>query len=365
MSTAIVRSKENLAALLSQENVVSQIRPILPKHLTIDRLVKCVLLAAARQPKLLECTTTSIVRAVMTAAELGLEPTGTLGHGYIVPYGTEATLIPGYRGLITLARRSGMMKKIEARVVYAEDVFDVELGLDSKLVHKPNFDADPSDANIRFVYAVAELVDGSTQFEVMTRKQVDGIRNRSKAARNGPWVTDYAEMARKTVVRRLCKYLPLSVEMVKALELVDEHEGLAETVDVQARVIEPGENRTEQVKAVLKSRKKAERPAPEEDGPPPPTDADIPAEYADDMPVEEPPAGAQGEQTEEVTRQEALAIMLSEAQDCTLAEAREALDRFAGNVFKKKLAELSPKSLDGVEVRIKDGSIRVAAKAGA
>jgi recombinational DNA repair protein RecT len=126
-------------------------------------------------------------------------------------------MIPGYRGLISLARRSGQLKSIEARVVYANDTFGIEYGTSPFLKHVPNLTGDPGP--LVLVYAVARLVDGGEQVEVMTKVQVDAIRSRSRAGKSGPWVTDYDEMARKTVVRRICKYLPLSVELAKALEI--------------------------------------------------------------------------------------------------------------------------------------------------
>lgn len=204
---------------------------VLPRHLTAERVVKIALAATSRTPLLLQCTPQSILQAVMQASQLGLEPGSVLGSAYLVPFknknGTmECTLIPGYRGLIDLARRSGQIQSIEARVVYANDDFDYAFGLDVVLRHKPALDAEPGE--IVAVYGVAHLKDGGVQVEVMRRAEVDAIRKRSRASGSGPWVTDYAEMARKTVIRRLCKYLPLSVELAAALELDAQASGEAE-----------------------------------------------------------------------------------------------------------------------------------------
>lgn len=190
----------------------------IPKHLTPDRIIKVGLTACSKNPNLLACTRESLLQSIMQAAELGLEPGGALGEGYLVPYGKVCQFIPGYRGFISLARRSGQIISLEAHVVHEKDKFTFELGLESKLVHIPDLESD-DPGKMRFVYAVAKLVGGGVQFEVMSRAQVEAIRRRSKAGNGGPWVSDYEEMSRKTVVRRLFKYLPVSVELSTALEL--------------------------------------------------------------------------------------------------------------------------------------------------
>ena len=209
------------------ERSLPNIRDIAAKHLTPERLVKVVLGAASRTPLILDCTPISVVKAVLQAAELGLEPGSSLGEFWLVPFKNgktgqrEVQGIPGYRGLISLARRTGEIANLYAEAVYEGDNFDVELGLEPRLVHKPDFDNEKREdpKHLRFVYAVARFKDGSFQFTVMSRKQVEAIRRRSKAGDSGPWVSDYEEMAKKTVLRRLAKYLPMSVEMAKAMEL--------------------------------------------------------------------------------------------------------------------------------------------------
>lgn len=190
----------------------------LPKHLTADRILKVALTAINKTPKLLECTRESLLLSIMQAAELGLEPGGALGEGYLVPYGSQCQFIPGYRGLISLARRSGQIISIEAHVVHEKDAFECTLGLDPALTHTPAWD-EVDSGPLRFVYAVAKLKDGGVQFDVMSRAQIEAIRNKSKAGRSGPWVDHFEEMARKTVIRRLFKYLPVSVELATALEI--------------------------------------------------------------------------------------------------------------------------------------------------
>jgi len=217
---AAIEKVSTLRELLQGQIVA--FREVMPKHLTPERLIRVACAAASRAPLLLKCTPASILRAVMEAAQLGLDPSGSLGSAYLVPYqnkknGTyEVQLIVGYRGLIDLARRSGEIASIEAHVVHAKERFKIAYGLNPVLEHEPLLEDDPG--GMVAVYAVARLRDGTTQSEVMTKHQIDGIRARSRAGQSGPWVTDYEEMARKTVVKRLCKYLPLSVELEQALE---------------------------------------------------------------------------------------------------------------------------------------------------
>ncbi|GAK01483.1 recombinational DNA repair protein RecT [Geomicrobium sp. JCM 19055] len=116
----------------------------------------------------------------------------------------------GYKGMIDLARRSGHIKSIYAHTVHANDEFEYELGLEPKLVHKP---ATGDRGNMEYAYAVAHFVDGGYQFEVFSHHDIEQVKKRSKAGNFGPWKTDYEEMAKKTVVRRMFKYLPISIEI--------------------------------------------------------------------------------------------------------------------------------------------------------
>lgn len=221
-----------IAGLLTDPKIKAQMALAMPKHMTADRLARIALTEVRRVPKLAQCDQTSFLGAIMQCAQLGLEPGGALGHAYLLPFdknkknaqgrwekvGTEVQLIVGYRGMIDLARRSGQIISIEARVVRAKDFFEVELGLDSRLVHRPAW-GEANRGEPTFAYAVAKLKDGGLQFEVMSRVEIEAIRARSKAKDSGPWVTDWEEMAKKTVIRRLFKYLPVSIEIQRAVGL--------------------------------------------------------------------------------------------------------------------------------------------------
>lgn len=220
---------ETIAGLLTDPKIKQQMALALPKHMTADRLARIALTEVRKVPALGRCDQASFLGAIMQCAQLGLEPGGALGHAYLLPFEnrkkgiTEVQFIVGYRGMIDLARRSGQILSLEARAVYETDYFKVSLGLNPDLQHEPNWDA-ADRGQLRFVYAVAKLKDGGTQFEVMSRAEVERVRSQSKAGQSGPWVSHFEEMAKKTVIRRLFKYLPVSIELATAVGLDEQAE---------------------------------------------------------------------------------------------------------------------------------------------
>jgi recombination protein RecT len=219
-----------------------ELQAALPRHLTADKMLRLVFTACTKNPKLLECSQASIYGAVLQCAQLGLEP-DLLGQAYLVPYfnskkkTSECQLIPGYLGLLTLARRSGQIASIEARVVREGDLFQYEFGLQPKLVHRP----DPAaEGEVSHVYAIARFMHGGEpSWDVMTKAEVELHRARSKAAQTGPWVSDWNAMALKTVLRKLCKLLPASVELQTAVQLDEAADaGLPQDLPIAEGVVE-------------------------------------------------------------------------------------------------------------------------------
>lgn len=258
-----VATVDRFRALVTSPKMVEAMKAVLPRHLTPDRMARLVLGCAVTTPKLRQCTPESITMCMMAASETGLEPGGSLGHCYIIPYGDKATFLIGYRGMIDLARRSGQLKSIDSRVVYKADKFVCTFGLEPRLEHIPAWDSERNDTDIIAAYAVAHLLDGATQMDVMTRPEIDAIRKRSRASGSGPWVTDYSEMCRKTVVRRLFKYLPSSPEIAKALEYEDTTQGYVESAiieDAADNALKPGRH---EVKGKAKAKA---TPEPEPEG---------------------------------------------------------------------------------------------------
>lgn len=202
-----------------------EIRRALPKHMDPDRLARIALTTIRTTPKLLDCNVQSLLAAVMQSAQLGLEP-GLLGHCYIIPYGKEAQFIIGYRGMIDLARRSGNIESIQAHEVYANDFFRLEYGLEDTLKHIPWHLREDKEVDkpgdFRGCYMVAKFVGGGHHIHYMPKSEIEDHKRRSKAAGNGPWVTDYIEMAKKTVVRSAWKWLPISVEIMRQTQAADE-----------------------------------------------------------------------------------------------------------------------------------------------
>lgn len=225
---------QTIAALMSDPKIKAQMALALPKHMTSDRLARIALTEIRKVPALARCEQTSFLGAIMQCAQLGLEPGGALGHAYLLPFEnrrkgiTEVQFIVGYRGMIDLARRSGQIVSLAARAVYQNDKFNYQYGLHEDLQHVPCENGEPGP--LTHVYAVARLKDGGIQFEVMSRLEVEKVRAQSKAGNNGPWVSHFDEMAKKTVIRRLFKYLPVSIELQQAVGL-DERADAGQTQD--------------------------------------------------------------------------------------------------------------------------------------
>jgi recombination protein RecT len=201
------------------DRMAKQFETALPKHIEVERFTRNIMTAVQQMPELLDCDQQSLISAAMTAAHLGLM-VGQLGQAWIIPFnvkgkGRLATFIIGYRGYITLARNSGEVTSLYAYEVCEKDLFEYELGLHLKCEHKP---ATGDRGPITYVYCVVHFKDGGHHVEVMTKADVDVIRSRSKAPNSPAWRNDYMMMARKTVIRRAAKYMPLDVQRAAAVD---------------------------------------------------------------------------------------------------------------------------------------------------
>lgn len=200
----------------------------LPKHMSPDRLARIALTEVRRTPRLAQCTQPSFGGALMTCAQLGLEP-GVTGEAYLIPRKNgrlsrnagrdvyEVQLTIGYQGMAKLFWQSPLAKSLDAQAVYEHDDFEYEYGLNPLLRHRPSL-RDRGDA-IAY-YSVATMTNGGFAFVVLSRSDVEKIRIRSKAGTgdaDSPWKTDYDEMAKKTCLRRMFKLLPKSPELARAL----------------------------------------------------------------------------------------------------------------------------------------------------
>ena len=203
------------------KSMEGEIAKALPSVITPERFTRMVFTALSANPQLQQCTPQSFLGAMMTAAQLGVEPNTPLGQAYLLPYRNKGTLECqfqlGYKGLIDLAYRSGEVQSIQAHTVYENDEFSYEFGLEPKLVHKPAV-SDRGEP-IAF-YAVFRTKDGGYGFDVMS---VDDIRahaakySKSYGTGFSPWKTSFTEMAQKTVLKRVLKYAPLKTDFVRGI----------------------------------------------------------------------------------------------------------------------------------------------------
>lgn len=214
------------------ENNWSRMAAVMPKHMSPERMLQLSISTINQTPKLAECSPQSILSCLMTCSTLGVEPSSVdgLGRAYIIPYKNgksremQATFILGYKGMIDLARRSKEIKSIEAHAVYEGDEFDYCFGLQSNLVHRPK----NASNKLTHVYMVAHFVNGGYHMEVMTKAEVDKVKERSMSARStsSPWNTDYEAMALKSVIRKSFKFLPVSSEAMRAVESDDNEQSV-------------------------------------------------------------------------------------------------------------------------------------------
>ena len=227
--TTVVEKKQKTIFDVIQAGA-KQFATALPKHINSDRFVRIAITTIRQNPKLAQCSQESLLGALMVSAQLGLEP-GTLGQCYLIPYGRECQFQIGYKGMIELLRRSGQLKDIYAYSVYENDDFEITYGLDRNLIHKPNL---ANKGDFLGCYCVAILKDDTRAFEYMTKEEIEAHAKKfSKTFGNGPWKTDFEAMAHKTVVKKMLKWLPLSVEFLENIEKDDKSFKVAETKNTE------------------------------------------------------------------------------------------------------------------------------------
>ena len=212
---------------------------VLPSVITPERFARVALSALSKTPKLQDALKTpqgkvTLSTALMNCAELGIEPNGRLAH--LIPYrnnhtgGYDVQLIIDYKGIVELVMRSGQVARIHADKVCKNDEFEFNKGI--VVTHRIDFQQKRGKPYA--YYAEVTFKDGNTKAEAMDLEDIEAIRRRSKSPDKGPWVTDFDEMAKKTVFKRLSKWLSLSPEVARAIEIDNEHE-LREMVNVTPR----------------------------------------------------------------------------------------------------------------------------------
>ena len=189
------------------------------KGMDAERLSRITLTTLRTNPKLLECSVESLLACVLTSAQLGLEP-GLLNSCHFIPYKGQVSFQIGYKGLIDLVTRNGQVTNIVAQEVREGDVFNYEYGRNETLKHVPA--PNHQRGEIEYFYAYANMKNGGFAFQVMHISEIEKIRDNHsisyKFDKSGSiWSKHFESMALKTAIKRLIKYLPISVEIQEAV----------------------------------------------------------------------------------------------------------------------------------------------------
>ena len=227
---ALAQKAENTAPvkITKEMNIAEMIRAMepeikkaLPSVITPERFTRMALSALNTNKQLLECTKMSFIAALMNAAQLGLEPNTPLGQAYLIPYKNkgkvECKFIVGYKGMLDLVYRNENVQTIQAQIVYENDIFEYELGLESRLYHKPALE---DRGEMIAVYALYKLSNGGYGFEVLSKDDVVMHAEKFSQGINSsysPWKTDFEAMAMKTAIKRVLKFAPLKTESLRAI----------------------------------------------------------------------------------------------------------------------------------------------------
>lgn len=274
--------REELEALLTETGI------------SVERFVRTVVHAVANGRDIMSCSGESILLATLDAARMGLEPTGQYGGAYLIKRGGKAVMEVDYRGFIRLGLRSGAIKRAIASPVYAGDHFEWVEGTSPHIDHRPTQGPARGEAergDLTHVYAIAWLPDGTPQFRVMERAEIDAIMARTSSKKDGkivgPWVSDYIAMALKTVVRNLFKWMPAVYNPALQYALEREDELAPLSTETHAEATGRPRSRRESVRAALAGEEAAEE-----------TEEQAAEESADEEPAADP-APAEPEQEPE------------------------------------------------------------------
>ena len=270
-----VQSAEDFGTLLEANR--QELAGLIPEWsgLAWAHLVATAKGVAAENPYVYQCSADSVLQSVKTACEFGLSFAKAGGQAYLVPFKNQCTLIIGYRGLMDLARRSADVTSLQSGVVYKGDTYEPHLGSNPHIVHTPNPTASHADDKIVAAYSIAKHRSGEQSVETMTVEDIKKIRSRSKAAAKGPWVSDFAEMCRKTVERRHLKRLSWRAEDKAFMERVVAHDNA--TAGIEAAPTASPEDRLRRMHSLLNGESdivEGEVVAAESPPPAPPTDTE-------------------------------------------------------------------------------------------
>jgi recombination protein RecT len=228
MATQIAETRANPLTVIRQnlQQMAPEFKAALPAHVSVEKFTRVAQTAIQNQPDLATVDRRSLFGAIVRLAQDGLLPDGR--EAAIVKFGDKAQAMPMIAGILKKVRQSGEVAKISAQVVYEADDFVWTLGFDEDVTHNPPKLDQPRGKAIG-AYATAVLKDGSRLLEVMSLEEIEKVRAVSRSKGADPWVQWWGEMARKTVMRRLSKRLPMSSDLDDTFER-DETLGHAEPV---------------------------------------------------------------------------------------------------------------------------------------
>lgn len=214
---------------------------VLPSHISFEKFQRTVMTAVLVQPALLEADRSSLMVSCIKAATDGLLPdnrdaalvifNSKEGNNWI----QKVQYLPMYAGILKKVRQSGEMASVVTHVVYEKDKFEYILGDEERIVHEPYTGKEDRGAIIA-AYCIAKLKDGTVFREVMTLQDIEKVRRTSKSGNDdqnnpkGIWKSWYEEMARKTVFRRMAKWLPQSIEKFETVFQNDDSMGVMDDV---------------------------------------------------------------------------------------------------------------------------------------
>lgn len=239
-----------------------QFQLALPKHIDVSKFIRVAQTVIKTNPALQKCTPTSIYAGLLKCAQDGLYIDGSTAA--LVPFGDTAQYMVMLQGILTKIRNSGLVSSIMPEIVYENDTFEYYIDENGKhFKHVPNFDGERGE--IKLVYSVAKLKDGDVFVEVMSKADVEKVRQSSRSKNSGPWVTWWSEMAKKTVVRRQAKYLPNSTDLESMFKSDDDIEASSREVSPPVKQIQapPEKNKPNKLKQIIKDVTPDQTPANE------------------------------------------------------------------------------------------------------
>ena len=244
MSQLVQSKPQDLRIIVQSDAVREQLSAALPKYYSADQFAVVVRTQINRNPKLGECDPTSLIASMLQAAQMGIVPNGRDGH--LIPRwnkkandgrgAMECTFQPDYKGLVGLVRKNENVSDVYAEPVFDNDEFRITKGLHRDIVHEVDIRKDRGE--FVGVYAVIANKDGSASWDFMSKSEVEAIRARSQSPNFGPWVTDYVEMAKKTVLKRLLKLADISQEVSDRIAADPDTSGTPTNIEIKPAAVQ-------------------------------------------------------------------------------------------------------------------------------